>query len=281
MCGLAGAALAIIGVTVAGQWQPAEAANIGEVFSRFTPGSAETVNHSVWDKLLKAYVTPGDDGLNRVAYARFKKESHDQLKRYVAALEAVHIKALDRSEQFAFWANLYNAKTVDVVLDHYPVNSITDINLGGGLLVALTGGPWKAKVVKVGGHELSLDNIEHDILRPVFKDPRVHYAVNCASFSCPNLRREAFAGAKLDVQLDAAAKAYVNSLRAIRVESGKVTASSIYSWYSVDFQGFGGTERGVLEHLRRYAEPELKRKLKSVTRIDSYEYDWALNDAKL
>jgi Protein of unknown function, DUF547 len=160
------------------------------------------------------------------------------------------------------------------------VKSIKDISLGGGLLTFVTGGPWKAKIVKVSGIRLSLDDIEHVILRSLFKDPRVHYAVNCASFSCPNLLRDAFTATKLSDQLDGAAKAYVNSPRGIRVEGGKVIVSSIYSWYSVDFEGFGGTELGVLEHLRHYAEPALRQTLEGVMKIDSYEYDWSLNDDK-
>lgn len=259
----------------------APAANAGEIeraFSHHAAGSTKTVDHSIWDRLLKTYVVPSTDGLNRVAYARFKKEAHAELMTYMASLEAVNVAELDRAEQFAFWANIYNAKTVDVILQHYPVKSIKDISLGGGLLTFVTGGPWKAKIVKVGGISLSLDDIEHVILRPLFKDPRVHYAVNCASFSCPNLLRDAFTASKLSDQLDAAAKAYVNSPRGIRLQGGKVIVSSIYSWYSVDFEGFGGTEQGVLEHLRRYAEPALRQRLEGVAKIDSYEYDWSLND---
>ena len=255
---------------------PAATAAPADVFGTASKGSAAVVDHGAWDRLLKSYVVPGADGVNRVAYARFKAEGHAALKGYVAALEKVDVAALDRPEQFAFWANLYNAKTIDIVLDKYPVRSIKDINLGGGLLTLVTGGPWKAKVVKVKGQELSLDDIEHGILRPVFKDPRVHYAVNCASFGCPNLGTEALAGARLDAQLDAAAKAYVNHPRGVRAVGGKLTASSIYSWFQADF---GGSDMGVLDHLRRYAAPELKSALDNATGIADYDYDWSLNDA--
>ncbi len=247
------------------------------VFATPNPGSSVSVDHSGWTKLLQAYVMDDGTGLNRVNYSAFKKEGHVMLKAYVAALERTDVTKLDRAEQFAFWANLYNAKTVDIVLDKYPVKSIKDISLGGGLLAAVTGGPWKAKVVKVSGVELSLDDIEHGILRPFFKDSRVHYAVNCASVGCPNLGREAFTAANLDAQLDAAAKVYVNSPRGISVSGGKVTASSIYSWFQADF---GGSEQGVLDHVRKYAEPALKQKLDGVSKISDFNYDWTLNDAK-
>jgi len=239
------------------------------------PEKSLTVDHVAWDKLLKAYVKPGSDGINRVDYDAFKKSGHRALKDYVARLQAVDPGRLDRNEQFAFFANLYNAKTIDIVLDKYPVKSIKDISLGGGLFATFTGGPWKAKVLRVKGMDLSLDDIEHAILRPVFKDARVHYAVNCASIGCPNLATEAFTGANLVALLNAGARAYVNHPRGVTVSSGRVKTSSIYSWFTEDF---GGNDRGVLAHLRTYAEPGLKAKLDRVDAIDGHAYDWRLND---
>lgn len=271
------AALALILALVGFASLPdARAASPAEDFQAFTAGSAKAVDHAAWTALLSKYVVPGADGINRVAYARFRAEGRAALDAYLKALQAEDPAALDRPEQFAFWANLYNAKTIAIVLDHLPVASIKDISLGGGLLAAVTGGPWKAKVLKVMGHDLSLDDIEHGILRPVFKDPRVHYAVNCASLGCPNLGREAFTGARLDEQLDAAARAFINHPRGVAVEDGAAMASSIYSWFQDDF---GGNESGLLAHLRRYAEPALKSKLNGITAISEYRYNWSLNDA--
>ena len=186
----------------------ARAEGVDAALTAFTKGSSVTVDHSAFDALLKAYVTPAERGLNRFDYKALKTEKQQALKAYIAALEKVNVATLDRREQFAYWANLYNAKTVDIVLDKYPVKSIKDISLGGGLIAAVTGGPWKAKVLRIAGREVSLDDIEHGILRPIFKDPRVHYAVNCASVGCPNIGREALSGARLDEQLDAAARAF-------------------------------------------------------------------------
>ncbi|MBU1211935.1 MAG: DUF547 domain-containing protein [Alphaproteobacteria bacterium] len=235
------------------------------------------VDHSTWNKLLKAYVKPGQDGLNRVDYGAFKKSGHAALKMYVAGLEKVDPAKLDRRDQFAFFANLYNAKTIEIVLDHYPVKSIKDISIGGGLFAAFTGGPWKAKVLRIKGMELSLDDIEHEILRPVFKDPRVHYAVNCASIGCPNLGTEAFTGGTLEAQLDAGARAYINHPRGVTVSRGQVTASSIYSWFKADF---GGSDKGVLSHMRKYASPELAEALSRAGSISKHAYDWRLNDTR-
>jgi len=237
--------------------------------------SAQPIDHAAWDRLLKTYVRPDADGLNRVDYAAFKRDGQAALKDYIAKLEAVDPATLPRPEQFALLANLYNAKTADIVLDHYPVKSIRDISLGGGLLGVFTGGPWKAKALEMKGVELSLDDIEHGMLRPVFKDPRVHYAVNCASVGCPNLGTEAFTGAQLDAQLDAAARAYVNHPRGADPKPDGLVVSSIYDWYQQDF---GGSEDGVIAHLKTYADPALAQKLEGTTSIADYAYDWSLND---
>lgn len=260
---------------------PALAKSVTETFSARTAGSAKTVDHGAWDQLLKAYVKPAKDGVNRVDYKAFKSQGQAALKDYIARLEATDVAALDATEQFAFWANLYNAKTIDIVLDHYPVGSIREIALETSLIGFLkksvgAGGPWKAEVVKVAGRALSLDNIEHDILRPIFKDPRVHYAVNCASYGCPNLMTDAFTGGKLEAQLDAGARAFVNHPRGIKVDGGRVLASSIYDWFQADF---GGSAAGVLGHVGKYASGDIKKALAGKTSIDGYDYDWRLNDA--
>lgn len=253
----------------------ATAAPLTDAFGKAPSASLAVVDHSAWSKLLATYVVASDDGINRVRYADFKREGHTALKSYITKLSTVEVGGLARAEQLAFWANLYNAKTIDIILDAYPVKSIKDISLGGGLLAAVTGGPWKAKVLKVSGRDLSLDDIEHGILRPIFKDPRIHYAVNCASIGCPNLMREAFTGAALDKQLDAGARAYVNHKRGVSVEGGEITASSIYDWFAADFSG----EKGVVAHARKYAEPALTQKLEGIGAISGYDYDWSLNDA--
>ncbi len=255
----------------------ASASESTDLFREAAPGSAQTIDHSAWDRLLKAYVKPGADGLNRVDYAAFKRAGHEDLKRYIRRLESVDSQTLDRREQFAFLVNLYNAKTIDVVLDNYPIKSIKDISLGGGLVALVTGGPWKGKILKVKGVDLSLDDIEHGTLRPMFKDPRVHYAVNCASIGCPNLQTEAFTGAKLDAQLDAAARAYINHSRGVTVGPNGVVVSSIYSWFKADF---GGNDEGVLKHLRAYAAPDLVKTLEAVKSISGDFYDWGLNDVQ-
>jgi uncharacterized protein DUF547 len=271
----AGRLAGLLIVLFAGAPVAALAGTAQDLFATHAEGTAELVDHSAWDRLLKAYVKPGADGLNRVDYAALKAGGLPALRDYVGTLEQADPNKLDRNEQFALLANLYNAKTLEIVASRYPVKSIKDISLGGGLVATVTGGPWKAKVTKLKGVELSLDDIEHGILRPIFKDPRVHYAVNCASIGCPNLAPRAWRAETLDKYLDAAARAFINHPRGVLVRpDGTLQVSSIYKWYKEDF---GGTSAGVIEHLRRYAKPELSAKLAAGARGFDDQYDWTLN----
>ncbi len=251
----------------------AHGASLAEQFVAHDPGSTITVDHAAWDAMLKKHVQP-DGHLNRVDYAAWKRESRDELLAYIERMEQIDVAGLTRAEQYAYWVNLYNAVTVALILKHYPVATIRDIDISPGFFAD---GPWGAKLVAVGGVELSLDNIEHDILRKVWDDPRVHYAVNCASVGCPNLARDAYRGETLDTQLDAAARAYIASPRGVQFSGGRVIASKIYSWYDEDF---GNSEAGVIKHVSQYAEGEAASRLSGLSSIDDYEYDWSLNDVR-
>ena len=164
-----------------------------------------------------------------------------------------------------------------LVLEFYPVNSIKDIEISSNPLGGIFSGPWDRKLLDVRGEPLSLNDIEHRILRPIWGDPRIHYAVNCAAVGCPNLQPLAFTDANTETLLDHAAQNYVNSPRGARVEDGQLIVSKIYAWFVDDF---GGSEEGVLAHLRHLAEPPLARALEGRTSIDDYEYDWGLNDSR-
>ncbi len=219
------------------------------------------------------YVTVADDGITRFAYHAVDAEDRRMLEDYLASLSEVPIDEYSRGEQRAFWINLYNALTVKIVLERYPVASIRDINLSSGLF---SRGPWKAKRVSVAGQMLSLNDIEHRILRPIWRDARLHYAVNCASIGCPNLAREAFTAANTEELLERAARAYVNHPRGVRFAGESLIVSSIYVWFEGDFVTSSGS---VLSHLRRYAEGNLAAQLAAVSRFDDHAYDWRLNDA--
>ncbi|WP_197077557.1 DUF547 domain-containing protein [Hyphomicrobium sp. 99] len=254
--------------------QQARAEGPAELFANAATGSQVVVDHSVWDGILGKYVKRRGNTTS-FDYKSVLPEDRQRLKHYISQLEGVDPATLDRPEQFALLANLYNAKTIDIVLDHYPVASIKNISLGGGLVATFTGGPWKKKVTKLRGVELSLDDIEHGILRPVFHDPRVHYALNCASIGCPNLQTEGFTGAKLETQLDAAAREFINDSHGVDASEKALRVSEIYKWFKEDF---GGDDKGVITHLRAYASEPLSKRLNHFESIDGFFYNWKLND---
>ena len=254
---------------------PASAAPKAVLWDRWTahdPASQSSIDHGLWADLLKGSVITGSDGINRFDYDKVAKEYGGQLDDYLKMLAAVPISDYSRAEQMAYWINLYNALTVRVIVDHYPVDSIRDIDISPGFF---SDGPWGKKLMTIEQETVSLDDIEHQILRPIWKDPRIHYAVNCASIGCPNLQPVPFTAAMLDSQLDEAAIEFVNHSRAVDVQDGRIKVSSIYEWFQEDF---GGNDQGVIAHLKAYANPELAMKLEGLNRIHDDDYDWRLND---
>jgi hypothetical protein len=243
-----------------------------ERWARSDPASEIVVDHTVWTSFLGRYVRPHKDGVHRVSYGEVTGPDRAALSGYLEQLSQVCVTCLRRPEQRAYWINLYNALTIDVVLAHHPVDSIRDIDISPGFF---SQGPWGKKLIEVEGVAVSLDDIEHRILRPLWKDPRTHYAVNCASIGCPNLLTEAFTAENLEGMLDGAARAYVNHPRGVTIHDDDLVVSSIYSWFEVDF---GGNERGVIQHLGRFAEPALAEQLRRFDSIDDDVYDWRLND---
>jgi len=246
----------------------------------FVPTGARAGTPETLDGLLARYVVPHPDGVTRVRYGAWKAAPADlaALEAWIAAAAQLRPSAMPRAEAFAFWANLYNALTLKVVLERYPVRSIKDIR-SSGVPLDPKGyfGPWRTRLVTVEGRRMSLDDIEHETMRPTFRDPRVHYAVNCASIGCPNLRPRAWRAATLEAELDEAAADYVNHPRGATVlADGRLRVSSIYTWFREDF---GGSEQGVVAHLRRHAAPALASRLAGEVSIAEDVYDWTLNDA--
>ena len=247
-------------------------ASIGNsIWQQHAAGSATAVDHGVWDRFLRTYVRTDGAGVNRVAYARVTAADRAALRTYLARLSRVQVTGLNRREQLAYWINLYNAQTVAVVLEAYPVRSIREIKSG---LVSI--GPWDRKVVTVMGQRLSLNDIEHRIVRPVWRDPRIHYAFNCAAVGCPNLARAAYRGATINAALDAAEQAYVNNPRGVTVDHrGRLVLSKIYLWFREDF----GTTQQILRRLaEKVRDPAIRARLRDAQRPYTYRYDWRLND---
>jgi hypothetical protein len=237
------------------------------------PASRQVVDHAPWGRLLARFRREGADGIARLAYGAAVAE-RAALEADIARLAALPIRRFNRAEQFAYWVNLYNMVTVAVVLKHYPVASIRDIGISPGWF---SRGPWGAKLVTVEGTALSLDDIEHRILRPGWRDARVHYVVNCASLGCPDLPAEPLTAANAEAMLEAGARRFVNHPRGAAVEGERLVVSSLYVWFAEDF---GPRREDVVRHLRRFARPELDRQLAAFREADGDRYDWGLNEAK-
>ncbi len=269
---LMGAALilTLLGPPVA--MQAAPKADLWPRWEASDPSSSTKVDHSQWHLFLRRYLATDDpSGVNKLRYGSVAHADKKLLEEYLSGLQKVKVSGLSRPEQKAYWINLYNALTVKVVLDHYPVRSILEINISPGWFKR---GPWDAKLLKVEGEEVSLNDIEHRILRPIWKDNRVHYALNCASLSCPNLQPEAFTRENTESLLEKGASEYVNHPRGARKDGDTLMLSSIYDWYQADFDG---SESGVIQHLLKYARSPLAQALSGFTGKIRYEYDWSLN----
>ena len=227
-----------------------------------TASAAQGVDHSLYAGLLKKYVK------NSVVNYQGFKNNEARLDQYLKVLEGVDTKELSRDEQFAFYINAYNAWTIKLILTGYPgVKSIKDLG-------SFFSSPWKKKICRIDGEVVSLDRIEHGILRPRFKDPRVHFAINCAARSCPPLRSDPYQGAILDQQLDEMASAFINDPSRNRLEGNTLYVSKILDWFEEDFNG------DVVGFILKYAKGGLKKRLESNKgdiAIKYLDYDWSLN----
>lgn len=230
------------------------------LFCSVLPLVAAEVDYNEYAQLLERYVEP-----TGVRYEAWAGHADDRaaLKAFLDAAARMDVASLDKAGQKAFYINLYNAAMLQAVFDHWPIGSVKEI------------GPepfsiFKKAFIAQDGRRLSLDQVEKEILLKQYFDPRIHFAVNCASESCPPLRGEPFVGSKLDAQLDAQTRAFAASDRAVRVdsESGRVALSPIFQWYADDFG-----EAGPVAYLNRYREEALP----ADAAVDWMPYDWSLN----
>lgn len=222
-------------------------------------------SHQIWDQLLKAHVKP--NGL--VNYKGFiqDKAKLDQYLKLISE-NAPDRKTWSKNQQLAYWINAYNAFTVKLIVDNYPVKSIRD--LGPELKIPLIKDVWHYQFFKIGGVASSLDEIEHSILRKEFEEPRIHFAINCASVSCPPLLNEAFVADRIEAQLTKVATTFINDPTRNKITADQAQISSIFSWFKGDF-----TKKGTLiDFLNIYS----KVKLKPGAKISHLDYNWNLNE---
>lgn len=246
------------------------------IFFLSIPAFAFDHIHLRWSEVLKKYQ-------NTQGYVSYKKLKEDaaldkkhNFYQYLAEIQSVKQSEFDRwtsDEKKAFLINSYNALTFKLIVDHYPVASIKKI---GGIFTK----PWSLEFFSLlEGKIKKLDPIEHEWLRPTFKDYRIHAAVNCASVSCPPLRSEAFVASKLDAQLDDQMKLWLNdkTRNQINYQTKVFKVSKIIDWYKADFEDWGG---GVVNVINKYVTNSLPREISSQIKVQYLPYNWDLNEAK-
>ncbi len=223
---------------------------------------SEPITHEIWDSLLQDYV----DEEGWVDYAGLRSDSA-RLNLYLDLLASAHPndKRWNKDEQLAYWINAYNAFTIKLITRHYPIASIKDIKRG----IPFVNTVWDIKFIEIEGHLYDLNNIEHGIIRKYFDEPRIHFAVNCASVSCPRLSNRAYTAESLDQQLTEAAKSFLSDPLRNRVSEGQV--SSIFSWFKGDFT----REGSLIDFINRYSAAQIP----TDSKLTFLDYDWRLNVA--
>ncbi len=235
--------------------------DLWDFWSDHNAQSTQKVDHSQWQALLTQYVkTEGEQTYFR--YGDLRGQDRQALTEYLNRLTSLDPRDLNRAEQFAYWVNLYNALTVNLIVDNYPLKSITKL---GGLF---SFGPWDQDITQVAGKTLTLNDIEHRILRPIWQDYRIHYAVNCASIGCPNLSATAITADNTEAWLTTAESEFVASQKAMSIQKGKTVISSIFVWYQEDWGG--------REQVKRYLSEKRPELAKQNGDWDD-AYDWDLN----
>ncbi|MCW8398875.1 DUF547 domain-containing protein [Legionella sp. PATHC038] len=235
------------------------------------PLSNEVISHKLWQDFLNRRIVTNEENINLVDYAHMTQTDLNLLKDYLKSMSEVNIDNYNRDEQLAYWINVYNALTVQIIANYYPVTSIQEINISPGLFSI---GPWGANLITVKDTSLTLDDINNRIIRAIWNDPRTHYTLSNGTIGAPNLSRKIYQGKMLEEQLNQAASNYINSLRGVNVIEGKLIISKLYDWYEEDF---GGSKQDIIFHLVQFAKEPLLSQLKHINTIDSYIYNWHIN----
>ena len=248
-----------------------------EKWKKRNPQNNKQISHKLWEEVLsKNLFRDLSSGVNLFNYKGISKEDRDKLNLYVKKMAAIQISSYRWIEQKAYWVNLYNALTIQLVIDNYPIKTIKDIEL---TINHAKFGPWDGKLLKVENVMVSLNDIEHRILRPLSNDPRIHYALNCASLGCPSLNKKPFTSLNMEKLLEKSSFDFVNHPHGLSFKKGELYVSSIYVWFRSDFskEGLEGDE-GVINHLKKYAKGALKKSLEKYQKdIKGHFYNWKLN----
>lgn len=218
--------------------------------------SLSALNHSAFTNLLKQHVT--EKGM--VDYVGFKKDKA-KLDEYISSLQANPPQASwSKNESMAYWINAYNAFTIRLIIENYPVKSIMKINAGK---------PWDLAFIEIDNKKYTLNGIENDILRKEYNDARIHFAINCASISCPKLATQAYEAATLDKQLNESTKIFINNPSKNNLSPSVIAVSKIFDWFKDDFKSYGG----IIPFINKYSNT----KINSNAGVTFKDYNWNLN----
>jgi hypothetical protein len=243
-----------------------------------TTAFAAKPDHSLFNHLLKEHVRNGV-----VNYKAIKND--ERFKHYIEMLKNVDTASIDPNERLAFWINMYNAWTIKIVIDNYPLKSIKDLGADFVIGTMFRTTVWDKDLVEINGATMSLNDIENDIIRK-YRDARVHFAIVCASKSCPPLRNEAYEGDKLNKQLDEQARSFLSDTTKNKfdLERKRLMLSKIFNWFEKDFTrdlSFGKEKGSVIKFIARFVPKATADKLLANEKdidIDYLEYDWSLNE---
>ena len=264
-------AVAILLVVFSHNVVAAPKAQLWPMWEQSDESNTAEIDHTAWQVFLDRYLdTQSGDGIYRVRYGSVSVTDRQTLDAYIDDMQVSDPRDYSKAEQKAYWINLYNAATVQLVLDHPMKNSI--LHMDEGLFKV---GPWNEPLLTVAGEDVTLNDIEHRILRPIWQDHRIHFAVNCASLSCPNLVKQTYTASNTDRLLTENEHAYINHPRGVSFnDKGRLTVSKIFKWYRVDF---AEDQQQLLEYFASHADEPLASQLQAYDGKLSYDYDWDLN----
>ncbi len=237
----------------------------------FNATAKATIDHRTWQHLLTRYLHKGPDNVNLFRYDSVTPQDKIALNAYLEYLQSLNIQQYNREQQLAYWINLYNAKIISIVLDYYPVDSITSINLSNNPFEI---GPFSTKTLHVLGYPLSLRDINLKILHKFWHDPRIVFTLNAAAIGSPNLSTQAYEGHHIEQLLEDATFNFINSPRAVQINYHRLSISKIFKWYRQDF---GNNDAAIIQYLRQYATPKLSQELINTHHIAGSFFDWSLN----
>ena len=215
--------------------------------------TVQPISHAIFDELCKQYISPSGN----VNYTKFKNDE-SRLNVYLDLLRNnPPAETWSKKAQLAYWINAYNAFTIKLILKNFPVKKITDLDGGK---------PWDKKWIKIGKENYSLNNIEHDIMRPKFNEPRIHFAVNCAAVSCPPINNKAWTDENIEIELERVSKAFINNPKLNQISKSSVKLSKIFEWYKSDFGD-------LIEFINEYSQTKISKG----SNLNYLEYNWSLN----